>query len=357
MKGKRREEIVAEIGNKTVNVYRAEEAEKKTQDGDFEPPNLPSSPVLRTARYEMRKKNILHRDPIQALRILKFTDEKFVIRDIGFDPFFVHYWSRHQLDIFKKYAAKGQSRLCLDATGSIIKKMTKYNDIKSKSIYLYHGVIQLDEGQFSVLQMITERQTTNSIHSWLMEWIRSGAPRPSEVVIDGGRALLTGAIRAFTNCSTIHDYSDTCYGPTLPSCYIRMDNAHYIHTWVQLLKDVPSRIGIFYKAAIGQLIITTTREVAKKIIRALLIVSLCETDGNLPDGTHTKTEESCMYLKALVTDENINPFSNEYAKKPIEPEENDSDNEENGNGQDKLKSQTKTLSNRWLNGEMRLIKR
>lgn len=111
--------------------------------------------------------------------------------------------------------------------------MTKNGDIKCKSIYLYHGVIRLKQGQFPVLQMISESQNSNSIHFWLGEWIRSGAPSPNEIVIDGGRALLTGAIRAFTNYATINDYADACHAPTLPSCYVRMDNAHYIHTWVR----------------------------------------------------------------------------------------------------------------------------
>lgn len=55
-----------DIGKKTVNVC-LEKADEKMEYGEIEPPNLPSSPVLRTARYQHRKKNFLHSDTILAI--------------------------------------------------------------------------------------------------------------------------------------------------------------------------------------------------------------------------------------------------------------------------------------------------
>ncbi|CAD6215159.1 GSCOCG00011169001-RA-CDS, partial [Cotesia congregata] len=351
LRGKKREDTVAEMGEKTVNVYRAEKAEEKMEHGEQEPPNLPSSPVLRTARYEERKKKFLHTDPIQALQILKYTDGKFIIRNIGFDPFYVHYWSRHQLNIFRDYHAREPSCLGIDATGKIMKKLVKYGEIKSKSIYLYHGVIRLNEGQFPVLQMISESQNTNSIHFWLNEWIRSGAPSPSEVVIDGGRAIITGAIRAFTNHSTINEYADACYGPTLPPCYVRMDNAHFIHTWVRLLKNVHPTVSVYYKAAIGKLIMTTSREEAKKIVRNILILSQSETYRVLDDGRDTEAEKSYKYLKALITDGNDFDFDEDDPEKPFEEEidtDEEEDNQPDDKDGDKTKNKKRKISNQWL---------
>lgn len=75
---------------------------------------------------------------------------------------------------------------------------------------------------------MSERHNTNSIHYWLMEWIRSGAPRSREVVCDFSRALLTAAIRSFTNYSTLDEYADAFKEGNLPACYIRIDVAHFI---------------------------------------------------------------------------------------------------------------------------------
>jgi len=61
-----------------------------------------------------------------------------------------------------------------------------------------------------------------------MEWIRSGAPRPREVVCDFSRALLTAAIRSFTNYSTLEEYAYAFKEDNLPVCYVRIDVAHFI---------------------------------------------------------------------------------------------------------------------------------
>lgn len=296
------------MGAKTVHLYRAEKAAENMREGDIEPPTLPSSPVLRTARSQHRRKQFTDPDPIKALQKLKHGDAAFIVRNIGLDPFYVHYWSRHQLNIYQDYVNKGSSRLCLDATGSIMRKIVHNEKIPPKSIYLYHGVIGFDQVQFPVTQMISESQTANRITDWLMEWIKTGASSPKEVVIDGGRAIITAAVRAFTNCSTINDYANACYGSDLPSCYIRIDNAHFIKTYADLLKDVPRQVATFYKAVMGQLIICKNREIAKKIIRSLLLVSQCETDGNLRNGNETETEKAKNYLLTLITDDNVRCF-------------------------------------------------
>ena len=63
-----------------------------------------------------------------------------------------------------------------------------------------------------------------------MEWIRSGAPRPREVVCDASHALLIAAIRSFTGYLTLEEYSNACKGNILPVCYtsIRIDVVHFI---------------------------------------------------------------------------------------------------------------------------------
>lgn len=105
------------MGAKTVHLYRAEKVAEKMKEGDIEPPTLTSSPVLRTARSQHRRKQFIDPDPIKAPQKMKHADAAFIVRNIGLDLFYVHYWSRHQLNIYQDYVNKGSSRLCLDATG------------------------------------------------------------------------------------------------------------------------------------------------------------------------------------------------------------------------------------------------
>ena len=74
--------------------------------------------------------------------------------------------------------------------------------------------------------MISERHTASFITKWLMTWIcLAGIPKPKEVTCDSSMALLTGCIRVLTRSSTIDEYVQS-YENELPSCYVRIGNAH-----------------------------------------------------------------------------------------------------------------------------------
>lgn len=113
------------------------------------------------------------------------------------------------MDVHRSYTLDETAFIYLDAIGSIIQKIKKPDKSKTGSIFLYNCVVNSEKsGLFPVTQMLSERHNTNSIHYWLMEWIRSGVPRPREVVCDFSRALLTAAIRSFPNYSTLDEYAD-----------------------------------------------------------------------------------------------------------------------------------------------------
>jgi len=46
----------------------------------------------------------------------------------------------------------------------------------------------------------------------LMEWLRSGAPYPKEVIIYFSKVLVlfTAVVRCFTICKTIEEYAEAC---------------------------------------------------------------------------------------------------------------------------------------------------
>lgn len=59
------------------------------------------------------------------------------IRDVGCDPFFVHYYSNEPIHLYRNYCRNAnRPKLIIDATGSIIKPFKKLSLEKTRSIYL-----------------------------------------------------------------------------------------------------------------------------------------------------------------------------------------------------------------------------
>lgn len=92
---------------------------------------------------------------------------------------------------------------------------------------------------------MSESHNTNDIQFWLAEWIRLGASRPREVVCDFSRALLN-AYSLFAGHLTIESSSDAYKDNKLPTCYIRIDVAHFIKKYSNFLKTARLRIKQFY---------------------------------------------------------------------------------------------------------------
>lgn len=166
--------IGKELQQKSVYVYRTEKAHTLMREGDTTPPHLYTSDVLHAAKKEITKSNYVHTDALQALVILKSTTN--IIQNIGLDPIFVHYWTNHQLNIYRKYSVENNACIFIDATGSVVKKLCKVSGSVSKHRFLYHCVIKYKNEQFSICQMISESHNVNSIYFLLAEWLRSGAP-------------------------------------------------------------------------------------------------------------------------------------------------------------------------------------
>lgn len=130
---------------------------------------------------------------------------------------------------------KSYVRLAIDATGSIIKKLKRIKEgILSSHIFLYESVISTETFQYSVTQMISEKQDTFTIFSWLSLWLIDGVQAPQETVCDYSMALLGGICRAFCNGLTLHAYVDACLEILIGrytgqiACFFRIDIAHFI---------------------------------------------------------------------------------------------------------------------------------
>lgn len=293
---KDREQIAKELEHEHVHVYRARQANALMyKTGDVIPPILPNAATLHTLKSQEKRKTYLDPNPINAIEILKRTRYAGSIHCIWHNPFCVHYWTNLQIDVSRRCFAKGITKISIDATGGIC------NKLDSKEIFLYQITVNCKQ-QFTIGQMLSTCHITDTIQYWLQMWIKSGAPVPREVVVDGSPALMNAVARAFTLNQNIRDYAaKIANGEDLP-CFIRLDVAHFIKTYRNILaKPMRATVRVFWLAVIGQLIICRSSVKAREIIRSILIVAKSEFEGDLSNGLPTSCEIHKKKLEGLIT--------------------------------------------------------
>ena len=295
--------------------------------GDPEPGNMPKATTLRVAKVEYKKSTYLDPDPIKAIQIMKHTTWKTAIHTIFQDPFGCHLCTTHQSRLYFDYTRTEVAEISIDASGGMIKCFEVFAGESTGPIFLYLIVVNDESGQYVVAAMISSTHNTVAILNFLNEWVRLGAPHPKIVNCDGSTALITAIIRAFTQDHMILEYTEDCESGTLPNCYVRLDVAHFIKLWVDFLSTLTSltKIKTFYKAAIGQLILSRDLEMARKVVKAILLVSQSEFDGPLIGSSQkTHCQEYRDILKTMIDpreleDQNEDPSSEESA--PNRPED------------------------------------
>jgi len=144
------------------------------------PPQIPSLVSLRQAKHRAVSFLRHHQDPINALGIMKQIHKyDGAIRNIGFDKFFVHFWTNLQLKIYKEQSTKcAVPTISFDATGGVCKKIKKVGNNFSNSIFLYEGVMKVVDQSFTVISMVSEQHDNVSISLWLKRWLQCGLKPP-----------------------------------------------------------------------------------------------------------------------------------------------------------------------------------
>lgn len=237
LNGQKRQDIGTELFHDSASNWRRRAAESM-QFGDKIPANLYNKSVLRKCKQDKKdsRLGITEKCPIISLIELKFSKYAGSIHLICAVPFIIHYWTPSQLVVYKSYR-KSYVRLSIDATGSIVKKLKRTNQgILSSHIFLYEAVVSTGKFQASITQMLSEKQDTFTIYSWLNSWLMDGVRAPQETVCDYSMALLGGISRAFCGGISLHTYVDTCLDALkrqltshfMLTCYIRIDIAHLI---------------------------------------------------------------------------------------------------------------------------------
>lgn len=296
--------------------------------------SLPSLGTLKQAKNELVKMQRSDNDPIMAIWKMKLTvSMEGTIRQIGLDPFFIYIWSNTQMHVYNSFCSSEYAKVCIDATGSVVKKITKPSGEKSSHIFLYDIVIRSNnskvENQYSVASMLSESQNAVSIYSWLAHFIRSGAAIPRECVTDMSLALIYACVLAFTKFKTLLHYINHCFdvifkkAVLIENCYIRTDVAHFVKllTKWKSLKSQHRLTRQFYLRAIGQVVQSSDIEDIGSILKGIFTVALSDTEGHNIEGNANQCEILKQWLKrrcatGSVEDfisENINDYSKELS--------------------------------------------
>lgn len=96
--------------------------------GDPEPPTLPHPSTLRVAKNEYLERKYWDKDAIISISRMKradHTDQKLAIRHVGYDPFYVFYFTNYQKLVYKQYAMSEVPSLKIDASGGFVQRIVK----------------------------------------------------------------------------------------------------------------------------------------------------------------------------------------------------------------------------------------
>lgn len=128
--------------------------------------------------------------------------------------------------------------MCFDATGSCCKKLNRFNNTFSGSLFLYDGVMEVNGQTFPALFMLSEQHDNVSIRAWIQRWLQCGVQPPKMVISDQSLALMSALVQSFTQYNYLNKYLDVCFSlllrkpnVELPCFYIHMN--HFMHPVTQ----------------------------------------------------------------------------------------------------------------------------
>ncbi|XP_074112165.1 uncharacterized protein LOC141535899 [Cotesia typhae] len=182
--GDKRREYAEALQLQKGDLFKRRLITKYQEYGEQAAPIIPNTPVITQIRHE---------------------ELQGVIKQVGFDKFFLIYWTHQQSDIYNDLVTL-ESIVSIDATGSVVRKISFLQNYDSGPIFLYQIVIYIGSLIVPVCQMLSERHDTKIVTFWLHEWISSNVKVPLEVVTDMSLALQNGL--SWTNVMRKHYNSE-----------------------------------------------------------------------------------------------------------------------------------------------------
>lgn len=243
--------------------------------------------VLCKSRQEYKDKTQFkemssEKNVLESLLCLKYEEYYYSsIHKIGLDPVYIFYCTPTQTIIFNDYIRKQKhSKLYIDATGTLCKKIKRPNNNISGHIFLYQGVIHTGSksGQIHVTQMLSECHNINQINYWLSDWIRY-AKITNIIICDHSLALLGGISRFIAGEVNLKSYMDKSFSIvsmksnfTLKT-FFRVDYAHvmkFVSNW-SCFKGTNIVVKKFYLKLISRVVMCITLKNVEIVIKNVLI--------------------------------------------------------------------------------------
>ncbi len=281
-----------------ASFLRKETAKDLMKFGETEPSHLPTLNALRLIKSRERRKSFIHENPIISLSLLKqISPYKDIVRDIGLDKFFVHYWSKTELNCYRMFTRQNRiPTVSIDATGSVVKKVKLLSGKESQMIFLYEVVVKDKHNKlhYPVSHMLSSTHTTNAISHWLCGWIGSGIrQKPKVIVTDLSLALMHAVTRSFTQYTNLWAYIRTCSclllnhdiqqfkDIFLPTSCIRNDYNHIMHNFSKwnAIKTASKNAKQFYMRSLALIVTTPSYESVKKLIEYFFLAVICRENG------------------------------------------------------------------------------
>ncbi|EFN86949.1 120.7 kDa protein in NOF-FB transposable element, partial [Harpegnathos saltator] len=298
-------------GTLSATTWRRQEVTKVMNLYDSEPPHLYKASTLRKAKQERQDINLQIKGScvFSNLQTMKYSNHAGSIHGIGYDPFFIHYWSAEQIAVYLEH----HDIIYVDATGSLVKKLKLPNGEQSSHIYPYQAVTNTTTYKMPIFQMLSTVQHVNAIKYWLNEFLRIGSikkagfPIPRSVVCDFDMALLNALAKAFGQCYNLKHYLTTCFTLILnentiekSKCFIRLDICHYMHSvsrW-KCLSEINPKVKKFYMRAMALLTKQVDFSRFVELAKCIIILSLNEEIGSNIEENNSAAESA----RKLITD-------------------------------------------------------
>lgn len=289
--GEERKIIKEELEHKKPKQWRREQASKHMKLGDPEPSFLYGPGAIRKASHEVKyeklglKPGVKLFDSLENLK--KNVEFNSYFRGIGLDKFYLMYWAPQQVSIHNDIQAKLRNPLSLDATGSIALKIKRV-DGESSDIFLTVLSTYVNKMIVPVAQVMSEKNDTNFLSYWLLEWRKSGAKIPEFVVTDMGKGIKNSVCLSF-NTMNFTKYNDECLKLLFNAqnkielnTQLRTDVAHLVHVvtkWPCFSKDKP-KVKELFKRCVGFMANISDLQNFSEFLVAVFIVSSSKNNND-----------------------------------------------------------------------------
>lgn len=149
------------------------------------------------------------RDIFESLHLMMYNERyNGATKRFSVYPLQVIYWTKDQQMIYDHY----HNFVCIDGTGSLVKKIKLPNGELCPHLYLYQMVTRVDDKTAPVCQMLSSARGTDDIWMWLKVFLKSANGRvPKECACDFDKALLGAVAQTFGQVTSLKHYLAIIY--------------------------------------------------------------------------------------------------------------------------------------------------